>query len=319
MIHTENELSGVSGDNCLEFLWLELTNRCNLRCTHCYAESGPQEHVHDLLGRTDYEALINESFLLGCRHLQFIGGEPTLNRDLPDLIRVAFEVGYSSIEVFTNLVSLPEQLLESFVRYKVKVATSVYSYESIMHDRVTQVSGSFEKTMRNIQRLLQAGVSVRAGVIAVDNNQAAVEATVSFLKKLGLEHVSTDRLRHFGRAKDSKDSCLSELCGNCAGNTLCIGPDGRISPCIMSKDWSVGSVLESSLTEIATSSRLSELRRDIYQATFHTSGGTVEMGGCNPDRKKTCNPDRGPSQPCNPCTPNGVCGPNTCQPVRKPK
>jgi sulfatase maturation enzyme AslB (radical SAM superfamily) len=25
----------------LDFLWLELTNRCNLQCTHCYADSGP--------------------------------------------------------------------------------------------------------------------------------------------------------------------------------------------------------------------------------------------------------------------------------------
>ena len=55
------------------FLWLELTNRCNLQCTHCYAESGPDADVSNQLSVGEYEHLLREAFELGCRKVQFIG------------------------------------------------------------------------------------------------------------------------------------------------------------------------------------------------------------------------------------------------------
>src|SRR5437763_16448627 len=87
----------------LEFLWLELTNRCNLQCVHCYAESGPRAGATDILNVSDYRRLIDEGRKLGCRQSQFIGGEPTLNADLPACIAHAREVGYSTVEVYSNL------------------------------------------------------------------------------------------------------------------------------------------------------------------------------------------------------------------------
>lgn len=306
--------SATHADTSVDFVWMELTNHCNLKCTHCYAESGPQSAVADLLRCSDYERLITESFELGCRHIQFIGGEPTLNRDLPHLIGVASGLGYDTIEVFTNLVSLPDSLVGCFVANRVSIATSVYAPEPDFHNAVTQVDGSFERTTRNIVRLVQAGLSVRVGVIDIGNDRGRVDATVRYLNELGVDRVGVDRLRHFGRAKDCGDSDLSELCGSCAGNTLCIAPDGRVSPCIMSKTWSVGSVLNSPLSPILRSQRLADLRVDIYHATEKAGDTAYHMGGCNPDRSNPCGPDRG--GPCNPCNPNTHCGPNSCKPVR---
>ena len=301
-------------DISLEFVWLELTNQCNLKCTHCYADSGPRGNVADLLQRADYEKLILDSYQLGCRHIQFIGGEPTLNPYLPYLILIASGAKYLSIEVFTNLISLPASLLKCFVTHNVSVATSVYAPDPAFHDRVTQVDGSFERTTKNIASLLNAGVPVRASVIDVENDSERLDATVGFLKRLGVPHIGVDRLRHFGRAKDRTDCSLSELCGSCAGDILCIGPDGRVSPCIMSKDWSVGSVLKSSLREIASSTRLTKLRTDIRHAAGQRKDATYSLGACNPERPSKCGPDYG--GPCNPCNPNTHCGPNSCKPVR---
>jgi uncharacterized radical SAM superfamily Fe-S cluster-containing enzyme len=64
----------------IEFLWLELTNRCNLRCVHCYADSGPHGYKLDRLVADDYRRLIDEARELGCDQVQFIGGEPTLDK-----------------------------------------------------------------------------------------------------------------------------------------------------------------------------------------------------------------------------------------------
>ena len=53
---TPEDVNGV-----LNFLWLELTNRCNLQCLHCYTESGPHTGDGDILTAENYEDLMTEA------------------------------------------------------------------------------------------------------------------------------------------------------------------------------------------------------------------------------------------------------------------
>lgn len=192
----------------LDFLWLELTNQCNLQCSHCYAESGPHAGHEDTLVRSQYEALLTEAWQIGCRRVQFIGGEPTLNHDLGDLIRFAADIGYEFVEVFTNLTRLPVELLACFARHHVHVATSVYASRSGTHDLITRVDGSFSKTIRNLRLLVEAGIPVRAGVIEMDENVGQFEQTAEFLRSIGVQNVGRDRLRQFGRGNSTSTTDL---------------------------------------------------------------------------------------------------------------
>lgn len=249
----------------IRFLWLELTNLCNLQCTHCYAESSPFRSNDDLLSPQDYHNILAEAAELGCTQVQFIGGEPTLNRHLPDFIVRARSLGYEFVEVFTNLTHLSPQLVNCFVEHNVHVATSVYSHLSHVHDQITQKPGSFRQTMRNIDTVLSAGLPLRAGIIIMPINEDQVEDTIAFLQARGVKDVGVDRVRDFGRAStDTSSASMQNLCGKCADSTICIAPDGRVSPCIMSKAWSVDSILHTPLTEVVQSSRLHNLRQQIY-------------------------------------------------------
>lgn len=300
----------------LDFLWLELTNRCNLQCTHCYSKSGPYSGDSDVLTEEHYLRLIQESHAIGCRQIQFIGGEPTLNKSLPVLIEQARKCGYEVIEVFTNLVSLNDALLEAFSTYSVAVATSFYSSKSSVHDRITMSIGSFKRTTGNIARILAASIDLRVGVIEMDANAGDYEATANFLKSLGVKNIGYDRVRGFGRAQAEQTCSMGDLCGQCATNVLAIGPDGVVAPCIMSKQWAVGSVLTESLAVIAESARLAETRRQIAQATVPVTAECQPV--CGPNRQQ-CMPECGPSRQCVPCGPNAgqKCGPNSfCTPAR---
>src|SRR5262245_34885107 len=95
----------------LNFLWLELTSRCNLTCVHCYAESGPYADVPDGLSAAEYVTLLDDAAGLGCRRVQFIGGEPTLHPSLASLIAHARSRDYEFVEVFTNGIRISDDLL----------------------------------------------------------------------------------------------------------------------------------------------------------------------------------------------------------------
>jgi sulfatase maturation enzyme AslB (radical SAM superfamily) len=291
----------------LDFLWLELTNQCNLKCLHCYSESGPRSIERNLLDENQYRKLLAEAYEVNCRRVQFIGGEPTLNRSLSRLIDHADELGYEFIEVYTNLVNLSDALLASFVHHHVAIATSVYADTPELHDVITQTPGSHKRTLAHIERLLGKGVPVRVGVIAMEENSSAIDGTFKLLRGLGVTNIGFDRVRKFGRAQSTSHGSMENLCGNCANHILAIGPDGIVAPCIMSKQWAVGSVLTAPLKQIVVSDRLLRTRQRIADATARNFGSDP----CEPDR--SCVPNCTPSYNCIPCSPNGS---QPCEPSR---
>ena len=136
------------------------------------------------------------------------------------------------------------------------VATSVYANVAGIDDRITTVPGSFARTVANLKKLVAKGVPVRAGVIAMEENRHVVEETMAFLRGCGVWNVGSDGLREIGRGATTAEHDMAELCGQCAGGKICVAPNGLVSPCIMSKAWSVGSIVENSLGEIVHSTKL---------------------------------------------------------------
>ena len=287
---TPEDVNGV-----LNFLWLELTNRCNLQCIHCYTKSGPHTGGGDILTPENYEDLMSEAHGLGCKKIQFIGGEPQLNPQFKRLLRFSTEVGFDFIEVFSNLTKLDEETLEISVENGVHFATSVYSDDPAAHDRITTVPGSHRRTIGNLRRLVDRGVPARAAIISMDNDGEATERTGQFLRGLGASvggNRSTE-VREFGRGQEvvGKSESMDRLCGHCWNGNLAVAPNGNAMPCVMARQWPVGNVLENSLGDILNGDALRATRRQIYErAWMQTACEPFCMQSCGPDLSCPCNP-----------------------------
>lgn len=282
-------------DGVLSFLWLELTNRCNLQCVHCYTESGPHTGAKDILTAERYEDLMAEAHGLGCRKIQLIGGEPQLNRDFKRLLRFSAEVGFEFVEVFSNLTRLDDETIEIAAGAGVHFATSVYSDDPAAHDRITTVRGSHQRTIRNLSRLVDRGIPTRAAVLSMDGDEEAVTRTDRFLLDLGtsLGGDRSSKVRGFGRGEAvvGASESMDGLCGHCWNGNLAIAPDGAAMPCVMAREWRVGNVLDQSLREVLDGDRLRAVRQDIYErAQLHAVCSPYCMQSCGPDLSCPCNP-----------------------------
>lgn len=322
IVNKEGINSGMMIPKPLDFLWLEITSRCNLECIHCYADSSPLPKTKDQLSSSDYLKLIHSASQLGCEKIQFIGGEPTIVKELPQLISYANNNGFSFIEVYTNATNISDGLLDCFVSNKVHVATSFYSYKPETHDFITKKTGSFEKTKGTLQKFLNAKLNIRVGIIEMPENNGDTGVTTQYLNSLGITNISVDRIRSFGRGKRisiNEENSIQELCGSCWKGNLCIFPDGNAAPCIMSKNWTVGSVLEKSLEEIINSLELKRMRQRIYQEHNFIEnsykGSKIVGSESSPSCQPNCNPNCGPNCMPNECLP--VCVPN-CSPNCSP-
>lgn len=261
--HFRARVGRLSG---LRFLWLEITRSCNLACTHCYAGSGPQLPMSEGMEAADWRAVLDQARALGCRKLQFIGGEPTIHPDLCTLIEHAKRVGYRYCEVFTNATDLSDELVGTMRRHRIHAAVSFYSADPGIHDRITGQPGSYQETVRGIKRLVRERIRLRAGIIRVDEDPAHLKETKKYLKRLGVKQIGDDRVRGIGRGENlvANAQPASELCGHCWRGKLCVSANGDAYPCVFSRATAVGNFFRDGITGIVESQELRAFRRARY-------------------------------------------------------
>ena len=291
----------------LEFVWLEITGKCNLTCNHCYADSGPKVDLHGRMALNDWLAVMTEAQELGCTQIQFIGGEPTLHPNLETMIEHATTIGCTFIEVFTNATRVTSRLVERCQASRVHLACSFYSTNPDVHERITQGPGSFARTVEGIRKIVAAGIPLRVGVIEMDENRGRAGETRSFLQELGVRDIKVDRQRGVGRGGvriTSQHSLLNELCGQCSKGKLCVTSEARCYPCVFSRFIDLGDA-RGGLRRILTSSALHKFRQELDSLNGN-AGSAAHGQGCTPyGCPPYCGPHCGPiCQPtCNPCIP----------------
>ncbi|MCA9968584.1 MAG: radical SAM protein [Anaerolineales bacterium] len=86
---------------------LEITQRCNLRCPVCFADAAHRPPPDPDLATIEswYRLLLRSG---GPCNVQLSGGEPTVRRDLPAIIRLGRQLGFSFIQLNTNGLRLAE-------------------------------------------------------------------------------------------------------------------------------------------------------------------------------------------------------------------
>ena len=221
-------------------LALELTRQCNLLCQHCYVSANPFRNDQHHVSEEQWLQCLNEASANGIERIQFIGGEATLHSSLCTLIKRTGELGFADVELFSNATRLNSSLLRALRRNTVRLATSLYGDDVQLHDSFTGVKGSFERTLRNIERAIDLGISVRIAVVRDSNEREIIENTIEFARKLGVEFISADVVRAFGRGKRSGNTVRN--CDACGVSVLRVCSDGRISGCSMSGKPSLGTI-----------------------------------------------------------------------------
>ena len=97
---------------CTVLAIIDVTNRCNLNCPICFAHAGAVGYLYEPSQEQIREMLRNLRSLRPTppTALQYSGGEPTVRRDLPELVAMAKEAGFRHVEVNTNGLILAKDL-----------------------------------------------------------------------------------------------------------------------------------------------------------------------------------------------------------------
>lgn len=174
------------------YLRVSLTNRCQLDCSYCTLQEEPADILRPQELGTILGVAVNR---LGIRKVRLTGGEPTLRKDLPEVVeRIASLEGMREVALTTNALLLDrraEALAEA------GLTTVNVSCDSLIPKRFSELTGGgdLDQVLRGLRAAREAGIPKRKlNVVLMGGvNEDEVE---SFVRFAGEEDVEVRFIEH---------------------------------------------------------------------------------------------------------------------------
>jgi radical SAM protein with 4Fe4S-binding SPASM domain len=147
---------------------IELTSRCNERCIHCYIPHGNK--IKDVDPSLFYN-VIDQCHEMGVLNLTLSGGEALLHPQFCDFLQKAKDYDFF-VSILSNLTQLNDEIVAIMKKGTLcSVQTSLYSMDPVIHDSITQLHGSFEKTKGSILKLIKNDIPVQISCPTMRQNK----------------------------------------------------------------------------------------------------------------------------------------------------
>jgi MoaA/NifB/PqqE/SkfB family radical SAM enzyme len=187
---------------------LHLLGRCNLKCHHCYMEGAPSRREQLPLERVI--AAIEESETLGIGTLYLTGGEPTLYRGLPSVLRAASRVSGLQTTLCTNATLITDRLVALFKENDVRLSVSIDGDEPF-HDYFRALKGAFRAADKGVRAVARAGLSITVVVTVSQANRHLVPRVAEWSADVGASKLLVQPLLKLGRGIQIADQRLTSV------------------------------------------------------------------------------------------------------------
>jgi MoaA/NifB/PqqE/SkfB family radical SAM enzyme len=193
------------------FIVFSPTQRCNLRCIGCYADS-----ASDTGATVPYpiaDRIVSEVHdLFGGRFITISGGEPFLYRsEGKTLLDIFQKYNDMLFLVYTNGTVIDESIAAELAKFaNATPAISVEGFEKETDER--RGAGTFKKILRAFEHLRQAGVPFGISVTATSKNVDVLltdEFYDFYFEQQGACYMWQFQLMPIGRGKDEMDLMVS--------------------------------------------------------------------------------------------------------------
>jgi MoaA/NifB/PqqE/SkfB family radical SAM enzyme len=185
-------------------VFFEVTRACNLRCVHCFNNSGSK--LRNELTQEKRLAVINDLAKTGVHEIRFTGGEPMALNGIEELLSCATSLRLR-ISMGTNAVLATTGKVAGLARFLHMAVVSIDGTKE-QHDLI-RGKGTFKKTMEGMENFLSQGVKVRVNTVIMQSNISDTIELAKYLYDRGIP-LFIRRLIPSGRAWDMSREMLSK-------------------------------------------------------------------------------------------------------------
>ncbi len=177
-----------------------MTNRCNLRCKHCYIEAEDRSYK-DELSTEEAREFIYDLGRMKAPVLLFSGGEPLIRKDLFELGTLASEQGLRPV------ISSNGTLIDDEVAMKIKEAGFQYVGISIdggrkTHDEFRNLDGAFDLALRGVRACKDNGIKTGIRFTVNKYNQDDLPEVLDIVERENIPRFCMYHLVYAGRGAE---------------------------------------------------------------------------------------------------------------------
>jgi len=163
---------------------IDVTYRCNERCIHCYLD----HEDHGEMTTAEIKDALNQLADAGVFFVVFSGGEVFMRRDFFEILEHARSLLFD-VKVKTNAFMIGEREADRLRELGIgSVQVSVYSHKPEVHDEITKLPNSLNRTVAGIRLLRERGVRVVIANVLMRQNLNDYAGVKAIAQELGAEY-----------------------------------------------------------------------------------------------------------------------------------
>ena len=170
---------------------MELTERCNNNCLHCYINlsANDEEAKKKEITFEEIKVVVDEAAEMGCLSWHLTGGEPLLREDFSDIYLYLKKKGMR-ITLFTNATLISSEMANLFKKYPPQsLEVSIYGLSQKTYEAVTRNPGSFDAFKQGINLLEENHIPFTLKTAALPQNFHEIEEMRGFAQSLTGQHL----------------------------------------------------------------------------------------------------------------------------------
>ena len=178
-----------------------MTQRCNLKCVHCYAHAVEPSSHKDPISTDQAKIIIDDLAQFGAPVMLFSGGEPLVREDLVDLAKYATSKGMRAV-ISTNGTLITKakarELKEVGLSY---VGISLDGAEAV-HDQFRGVPGSYKLALKGVENCQAEGLKVGLRFTINKRNATEIPHLFDLIEQLEVPRICFYHLVYSGRGSE---------------------------------------------------------------------------------------------------------------------
>ncbi len=187
--------------NSLDFpisVHINLTEKCNLRCKHCYTLESLTDEKSDF-NHDQLIKLINKFDEMNVFSIEWSGGEPFENSKALDYFEMCEKKGFVQT-VLTNGTILNEKMLNRMKKFEhFHLEVSIDGNKRACDD--IKGKGTYNKILHNLKLLIENKISFITKVTIMESNISDIEELILDLVQIGVVNIKFGLLIPIGGAK----------------------------------------------------------------------------------------------------------------------
>ncbi len=177
-----------------------VTQKCNLKCVHCYASANERATGNELTTR-EGKSLIDDLAKFGSPVILFSGGEPLTRKDLPDLASYSVDKGMRAV-ISTNGTLITREIAHTLKNIGLSYVGISIDGMGEVNDKFRGIKGSFDKALVGVSNCLGAGIKVGLRFTINKFNIKEIPEIFSLLEKMAIPRVCFYHLVYAGRGSN---------------------------------------------------------------------------------------------------------------------